>query len=122
MADATWDTIDGIVDWLDRESPAPEETARMMRILKLQEEVGEAAQAVIGAVGYNPRKGQSHTWDDVEKELCDVILTAMVALRTITPEAGKIFAHHLERVGARSVGRAETQHAHESDDAPAVAK
>lgn len=34
-------------------------------------------------------------------ELCDVILTAMVALRTLTPEARGVFEGHLRRVAAR---------------------
>ncbi len=58
----------------------------LLRILKLSEEVGEVAEAVIGATGQNPRKGFSHTWDDVQAELCDVAITALMALRTLTPD------------------------------------
>lgn len=54
-------------------------------------------------MGQNPRKGITHTWDDVQAELCDVILTAMVALATITPEARKTFDAHLARVADRSL-------------------
>jgi hypothetical protein len=45
----------------------------------------------MGAVAATPRKGASHTWEDVQHELCEVILTGMVALRTLTPDANKIF-------------------------------
>ncbi|WP_374986887.1 MazG-like family protein [Streptomyces fradiae] len=79
----------------------PERTA-LLRILKLSEEVGEVAEAVIGAYGHNPRKGASHTWDDVRAELCDVIITAMIALRTLTPDAPAVFAAHLTHVHTRS--------------------
>jgi NTP pyrophosphatase (non-canonical NTP hydrolase) len=73
-------------------------------MLKLSEEVGEVAEAVIGATGQNPRKGTSHTWDDVQSELCDVIITAAVALRTLTPDAREVFTAHLARVTERSLG------------------
>ncbi|MCF3176163.1 MazG-like family protein [Streptomyces sioyaensis] len=98
---AVWEAVDGIVHWLDRESTLPPEQERLLRLLKLSEEAGEVAQAVIGATGQNPRKGHSHTWDDVHGELCDVILTAMVALRTLTPDARGVFGAHLRRVAAR---------------------
>jgi hypothetical protein len=45
----------------------------------------------------------THTWQDVEAELCDVILTAMVALTTVNPDARKVFAEHLDRVAGRSL-------------------
>lgn len=72
-----------------------------MRILKLSEEAGEVAEAVIGATGQNPRKGVTHTWDDVQAELCDVVITALVALRTLTPEPRDVFERHLKGVRER---------------------
>ncbi len=98
---AVWETVDHLVRWLDGESTLPPEQVRLLRILKLSEEAGEVAQAVIGATGQNPRKGHSHTWDDVQSELCDVILTAMVALRTLTPEARQVFEGNMGRVAGR---------------------
>lgn len=103
MDAATWDTVTRLVNWLDTNSPTPPETNRVLRVLKLSEEVGEVAEAVIGATNHNPRKRAGHTWEDVESEVCDVILTAMVALRTLTPEAGKRFAAHLQHVADRSL-------------------
>nr|WP_241780002.1 MazG-like family protein [Streptomyces natalensis] len=91
-----------MVRWLDQENALPTEQARLLRILKLSEEAGEVAQAVIGATGQNPRKGRSHTWDDVQSELCDVIVTAMVALRTLTPDARRVFEGHVGRVVRRA--------------------
>ncbi|GJF23979.1 hypothetical protein SHO565_45430 [Streptomyces sp. HO565] len=70
-------------------------------MLKLSEEVAEAA---IGATGQIPCKGVTHTWADVEAELCDVVITAMVALRTLTPDAREVFGRHLTRVAGRSPG------------------
>ncbi|MFD7981360.1 MazG-like family protein [Streptomyces sp. NPDC059071] len=98
-----WPTIARLHTWLTAHQNLPRSEEILLRVLKLSEEVGEAAQAVIGATGQNPRKGTSHTWQDVEAELCDVIITAMVALRTLTPEAAEIFARHVGRVAARSL-------------------
>ncbi|MEW2291413.1 MazG-like family protein [Streptomyces sp. NPDC006743] len=101
-----WATIDALWAWLDGHRAHDSRETLLLRMLKLSEEVGEAAQAVIGATGQNPRKGTTHTWQDVEAELCDVVITAMVALRTLTPDAGEVFAHHLARVRERSLGPA----------------
>ncbi|MGW4821842.1 MazG-like family protein [Streptomyces sp. NPDC004227] len=101
-----WSTVDDLWAWLDAHRPLDEgrEAAVLPRVLKLSEEVGEVAQAVIGATGRNPRKGTTHTWDDVEAELCDVVITALVALRTLTPQTREVFTRHLERVKRRSLG------------------
>ncbi|MFI2225129.1 MazG-like family protein [Streptomyces fradiae] len=100
--DSTWKTVEELRTWLDGHAPGPPEHTALLRVLKLSEEVGEVAEAVIGAHGHNPRKGRSHTWTDLQAELCDVIVTAMVALRTLTPDAPAVFAHHLNRVHIRS--------------------
>jgi NTP pyrophosphatase (non-canonical NTP hydrolase) len=99
-----WPTIDALWTWLDANRAHGDREALLLRVLKLSEEVGEVAQAVIGATGQNPRKGASHTWQDVESELCDVVITALVALRTLTPDAREVFARHLARVAERSLG------------------
>ncbi|QKW10690.1 hypothetical protein HUT18_06925 [Streptomyces sp. NA04227] len=101
-AETLWATIEELHDWLDGNRTLPPSETVLLRVLKLSEEVGEVAQAVIGATGQNPRKGASHTWSDVQAELCDVIITAMVTLRTLTPEAREVFAGHVDRVAQRS--------------------
>ncbi|MFE6224814.1 MazG-like family protein [Streptomyces sp. NPDC057854] len=103
MTDDTWTTVARLHDWLTAHQDLPPGQEILLRVLKLSEEVGEAAQAVIGATGQNPRKGTSHSWSDVEAELCDVVITAMVALRTLTPDAAEVFAGHLRRVAERSL-------------------
>ncbi|MFD7440785.1 MazG-like family protein [Streptomyces sp. NPDC059909] len=97
-----WDTVEHLHAWLEAATDRAPEEETLLRVLKLSEEVGEVAQAVIGATGQNPRKGTTHTWQDVESELCDVIVTAMVALRTLNPEAPRVFEDHLRTVAARS--------------------
>ncbi|MFD9432734.1 MazG-like family protein [Streptomyces sp. NPDC060002] len=99
-----WATVDALWTWLESHGAHGGREGLLLRMLKLSEEVGEVAQAVIGATGQNPRKGVTHTWEDVQGELCDVAITALVALRTLTPEAETVFAGHLARVAERSVG------------------
>ncbi|MFB7932002.1 MULTISPECIES: MazG-like family protein [Streptomyces] len=97
-----WGTIDTLWEWLETHRPVEGREGLLLRILKLSEEVGEVAEAVIGATGQNPRKGVTHGWDDVQSELCDVVITALMALRTLTPDAREVFARNLERVRERS--------------------
>src|SRR5690606_37860926 len=98
-----WATIDALWKWLESEQPVGGREGLLLRMMKLSEEVGEVAEAVIGATGQNPRKGVSHTWDDVRSELCDVAITALVALRTLTPDAREVFTRHLAGVTSRSL-------------------
>lgn len=81
-----WDLFADIKDitaWLDESNSAgPHEDS--MRVLKLVEEAGEAAAAYIGMVGQNPRKGVTHTQDELLKELADVAITALCAMQHFT--------------------------------------
>ncbi|MEU8919474.1 ASCH domain-containing protein [Kitasatospora sp. NPDC048545] len=98
-----WDTVAQLVGWLDRNAKLPPEQEQLMRILKISEEVGEVSEALAGVLSSNPRKGRSHTEADLQAELCDVVLTAMVALRSRTPDADQVFRRHLDRVARRSL-------------------
>lgn len=83
-----WDTIRDLVAWLDRNNGTGEhETA--MRLLKVTEEAGEAAQAYITSRGQNPRKPKTGTDHDVADELVDVVVTALTALHSfaLNPQA-----------------------------------
>lgn len=99
-----WATVDRLRAWLDDNNARPPQEALLLRMLKLSEEVGEVSQAVIGAVGQNPRKGVSHSWGDVESELCDVVVTALVALATLTPDPRGALRSHVTAVAERSLG------------------
>lgn len=72
-----------------------------MRLLKLMEEVGEVSQAFIGVQGANTRKGISHSYNDLAKELCDVAITAMVALHDYVEDPVEYLGNHIEKIGAR---------------------
>ncbi|MGW7817996.1 MazG-like family protein [Streptomyces puniciscabiei] len=98
---ALWPTIDELWSRLEATRRHAGQEGVLLRVLKLSEEVGEVAEAIIGTTGQNPRKGVTHTWEDVQAELCDVVITALVALRTLTPEAREVFEGHLARVSAR---------------------
>jgi NTP pyrophosphatase (non-canonical NTP hydrolase) len=67
-----------------------------VRLLKLTEEVGEAAEAFLGVHGLNKRKGICRSREDLLAELADVIITAAVAMSGITGDVDEA-RRHLER-------------------------
>ncbi|MFI2205643.1 MazG-like family protein [Streptomyces sp. NPDC020192] len=101
-----WQTITRLAVRLEDHSTLPREQRILLQLLKIQEEAGEVAEAVIGAMGQNPRKGYSHTWEDVEAEVCDVIVTGMVALSRMNADAAAVFARHMERIADRDLDAA----------------
>ncbi|MBJ3811236.1 MazG-like family protein [Streptomyces flavofungini] len=116
-----WETVDRLHGWLESHNRHPARETLLLRMLKLSEEVGEVAQAVVGATGQNPRKGTTHTWDDVESELCDVVITALVALRTLTPTPEHALDARLRAVAARSTSSPPSPSSPPSGPAPAPA-
>jgi NTP pyrophosphatase (non-canonical NTP hydrolase) len=67
-----------------------------IRLLKLTEEIGEAADALIGMHGMNSSRGTCHSRDDLLAELSDVIITAAVAMSGIAGDVDHA-RDHLER-------------------------
>lgn len=100
MNSAQWSTIRDLVAWLDTQN-GRSDTEISLRILKLTEEVGEVAQGWIGVTGQNPRKGVTHSVEDVADELCDVIVTAAVALTSITRDPAAHLDTKLATIAAR---------------------
>lgn len=98
----TWAGVDQIRGWLDAQQTGQDR--RLLRVLKIGEEFGEVAEAVHGAMGANPRKGPL-TWDDVRMELCDVLVTTLVALSTISDDPARDFDARLEHLVARIPGQ-----------------
>ncbi|MGC5033765.1 MazG-like family protein [Micromonospora sp. DT229] len=72
-----------------------------LRILKVTEEAGEVASAWIGTVGQNPRKGVTHTTDDVAAELADVVLTALVAITSLGHDPRHVVTTCIDKATAR---------------------
>lgn len=100
-----WDVIGqlaALFNGLDSERGMPPEQQWTLQVLKLTEEVGESAQAVVGAWGTNPRKGQSHTWRDVQEEVADTAITSLVTLhRMLGDEAPAFLADVLAQKSAK---------------------
>lgn len=107
-----WQHVTAALDWVDfANARTDHETA--MRLLKLVEEAGEVSSAYIGMTGQNPRKGVTHTRQDVASELCDVVVTALVALATVTGTADTAqaaLARHLAQRGPRLAAAIIAQH------------
>jgi hypothetical protein len=85
VIDDYWSTVELAHYWLDAHKPAFGDRIQW-RVGKLTEEIGEVQSALIGAARANPRKSgtdQADQWANVAAELCDVILTAGVALRAL---------------------------------------
>ena len=107
---AMWRHVATLTAWLDAANPRTDHEVAC-RVMKLAEETGEAVAAYIGMTGQNPRKGTYATLDDLTAELCDVVVTAMVALATVTGDADGAeermqrhvaarFARLIERIGS----------------------
>lgn len=64
------------------------EAHRWRRCAKIGEEWGEATEALLGLVGENPRKGQTHDHAAVRKELLDVALAALGAVAHVDGNEG----------------------------------
>lgn len=97
---ALWRHVATLTAWLDAANPRTEHEVAC-RVMKLAEETGEAVAAYIGMTGQNPRKGTCATLDDLTAELCDVIVTAMVALATVTGDASGAETRLQQHVAAR---------------------
>lgn len=85
-----WDRISLITGWLDNH-PAHWGDPLVWRVGKIVEEAGEAWEALATLAGQNPRKltpapGVGRV-DQLACELAQVIVTASVALLTLTPRA-----------------------------------
>ena len=98
-----WQVVAQQKAWLDTHPDTDPALAVPLRVLKVAEEAGEAAAALIGTTGQNPRKGRSHTDADLAAELCDVITAASVALATVVPDPERVLRDHIGRIYMRSL-------------------
>lgn len=87
---ATPSLLAALSRWLDdAQGDRDPEAVMWGRVAKVSEEAGEAIAALIGATGQNPRKGRTHTYDDVVGELLDVAVTALTAVEHLTGNDGQ---------------------------------
>ncbi|WP_406153202.1 MazG-like family protein [Streptomyces sp. NBC_01023] len=118
MQNDTWNIIDALAARFtahDTERCLSLEEQWTLQVLKISEETGEAAQAVMGARGFNPRKGNSHTWQDAQDEVADVVITGMVSLARMRPDDAVDFLHRqLVAKAAKFLPAEQTDPAHAS--------
>ncbi|MDH6130213.1 MazG-like family protein [Kitasatospora sp. GP82] len=93
-----------VANKLNSRFDGPPEQRQILQALKVQEEAGELAQAVIGALGVNPNKGHSHTWDDVRAEACGTAFTALVLLHMLGGDPAWFLAEHLHTIRTKAEG------------------
>ncbi|MFG3037178.1 methyltransferase domain-containing protein [Streptomyces sp. NPDC048330] len=100
-----WETIGRLAELFTRLDTARGISAEQqwtLQVLKLTEEVGESAQAVIGTWATNPRKGRSHSWQHVQEEVGDTAITGLVSLhRMLGDEAPAFFEALLAQKAAK---------------------
>lgn len=117
-AAATSREVVALSAWLDdANADRPAEAESWARIAKITEEAGEVVAAYIGLTGQNPRKGVTHTRDDVQDELLDVVVTALAALEHLRGHDARSLGLLRERL-ARTLVRAGLR----DDDAPPVGR
>lgn len=85
-----------INDWIEEGLGMPYETqplaAHWARLAKVAEEVGEVMEAAITWTGANPRKQQrSEAFFEMLDELCDVIVTTLLAILHFDMDAESVF-------------------------------
>jgi len=90
----------GMLRWLEQGGLGGDELISL-QLLKIGEEAGEAAGAWIGAIGVNPRKGVTHSRQDVADELADVVLTALVAIESLGYDSREVVEKCAAKVLAR---------------------
>ncbi|MBP0455143.1 MazG-like family protein [Kitasatospora sp. RG8] len=107
--ETSWEIINSLIQSLNSLSKVPPEQAILGQALKLCEEAGEVAEAVIGMLGMNPRKGLSHNVDDVRAEACDAAVTALILIARTGADPRAVFEKHLQHLAGRSLtGEART--------------
>lgn len=112
---AARDLIADIDAWLDEEVAAAYESQPLAqhwaRVAKVNEEAGEAIEALISWTGQNPRKPQrDEARDELLTELADVALTAILAIQHFTKDADETVngvLARLARLHARAAGDPE---------------
>jgi NTP pyrophosphatase (non-canonical NTP hydrolase) len=100
VSEQVWSAVRTSREWLDRVNGVDDKELTC-RILKVTEEAGEAAGAWIGVLGQNPRKGVTHSREDVAAELADVAMTALVAIESLGLDAHEALAACAAKIASR---------------------
>jgi len=89
----------GVRGWLDRHNGYGASELGL-RVARVAEAAGAVVGAWLGPVGQHPRTGVTHTGDEVAAELGEVVLNALVALRSLGYDPAAVLR---ERAHARVV-------------------
>lgn len=99
-------------EWIDAGNAQRDpEAVTWGRLAKLSEETGEVVAAYIGMTGQNPRKGVTHTLQDVFDELLDVAVTALGAAEHLAGHQGAVLEGLLVKIHAVAQRAREADHA-----------
>jgi hypothetical protein len=95
MSDFTSDALVALSQWIDQSDNyrnCDPETVLWRRVTKVASEAGEVIDALAGYVGENPRKGVTHTKDELVGELLDSAVAALGAVEHLTGNSGLALA------------------------------
>ncbi len=104
MIEDTLATIDDGISrfsaWLDATYPRDLHPCLVLhrRLGKVTEEVGEVTEAIGGYFGENPRKGDTHTLDDLQGEILDVAVAALGAWEHLNGNSGQAGTALISRI------------------------
>jgi NTP pyrophosphatase (non-canonical NTP hydrolase) len=79
------------------------------RLIWLAAEVGEVMEAHMGMAGTIPRKGFTHTPEDLASELADVAMTALASITTLGLDPEHFMSQNQQKVGGRLNGSSMDQ-------------
>lgn len=95
----TAEVLADLSTWIDTTNQHRDPEAILWgRVAKVSEEAGEAIACLVGATGQNPRKGQTHSLEDVIEELLDTAVAALGAVEHITGNTGTSLALLLDKI------------------------
>lgn len=114
-----WQVIEHVDAWLDRtvsqpyqDQPLAQDWARLSKVAEelqealdnadglppefhqrasaIMQSLGRAVAALIGATGQNPRKGITHTRDEVVNEVLDAVLTGLLCSQHLLKSSAEV--------------------------------
>lgn len=100
LSEAASADLVSLSQWIDAgNAHRDSEAVTWGRLAKLTEESGEVIAAYIGASGQNPRKGITHSIEDVFSELLDVAVTALGAFEHLDGHRGRALDELDSKIG-----------------------
>lgn len=104
MNTSIWAVVRRHHAWFTAVQVDPSFFTPVLFVAKLSEEVGEYAQAQAG--GVNPKSGVAFSDEDAAHELCDVIITALMGLRSVVKDSEACYVRYQTGSDVRQVAAA----------------